>query len=205
MRMCSFLHHASTSFMRVRVRLRSCAGSVRRPEHNAVPWRAGVAGCRLYLGRALDRTHPDFHLDARPQAVEHRDEPVSREASEVGMANAREIGRGNAGTSLRDARRQAFPVQGFDNLGGEDRLELLGIRVDPAKISEHIAAARYDLQLVSLFHVSISLRLLQRRLDPRYRARLPDLGHQVSARSIRPHIVIFDNWLQRLSGRYSNK
>ena len=31
---------------------------------------------------------------------------------------------------------------------------------------------------------------LQCRLDPRYRARLPDLGHQVSARPIRPHIVI---------------
>jgi hypothetical protein len=60
------------------------------------------------------------------------------------MANARKIGRSDAGPRLRTSDREAFPVQGFDNLGGKDRLELIGVRIDPTEISERIAATPYD-------------------------------------------------------------
>jgi len=49
-------------------------------------------------------------------------------------------------------------VKGFDNLGGEDRLERFSIRFDPTEIPEDIAAVRDNRQFVSLRN---QLELLQ--------------------------------------------
>lgn len=43
-----------------------------------------------------------------------------------------------------------MPVKGFDNFGGEDRLERFSIRFDSTEIPEDIAAVRDNRQFVSL-------------------------------------------------------
>jgi hypothetical protein len=126
-----------------------------------------IAGC-WSLSRpnrsAFGGAHTDFYFDTRPETVEHRDEPVSREASEIGMANARKIGRRDAGPRLRTSHRQALPVQGFNNLGGKDCPELSGVRIDPTDISERIAAPTYDFYFLFSPHVNISFNCFNRFL-----------------------------------------
>jgi hypothetical protein len=53
-----------------------------------------------YSGSALGTAGPDFHLDSRTETVENHDQPVSHEASEICVANAREIRCGDTGTSM---------------------------------------------------------------------------------------------------------
>jgi hypothetical protein len=46
---------------------------------------------------------------------------------EVGIANAREVGRRNPGAAVRCAHAQTVPVERLDDFSGQDGLELLGI------------------------------------------------------------------------------
>jgi hypothetical protein len=70
------------------------------------------------------------------------------------LRNAREIGCGDASAGMSGAYRKALPVERFDDFGGEDGLELLGISVVPIEVPEHIAAATHDFRLFFLFHLS---------------------------------------------------
>ena len=49
------------------------------------------------------------------------------------MADAREVGCGNARAAVRGANRQVFPVERLDDFSCEDRLELFGIGVLKAR------------------------------------------------------------------------
>lgn len=52
----------------------------------------------------------------------------------------------------------------FDNLGRKECLELIGVRVDPAKISECIAATTYDFYCLFSPHENISFNCVNRFL-----------------------------------------
>ena len=54
--------------------------------------------------------YPDLHLDARAEPVEDRHEAIQGEPREICVADAREVGRRNAGSAVRRAHGQAFPV-----------------------------------------------------------------------------------------------
>ncbi len=100
------------------------------------------------LGR-FGAVHPDFHLNARPEPVDDGHEAIDSESPEVCIANAREVGRRNAGAIVRGAHGQVILVESLDNLGSQDGLELFGIGVFVAQIAEYIAAPPHHFQLWS--------------------------------------------------------
>jgi hypothetical protein len=91
-----------------------------------------------------------------------RHEAIDGQPSEIRVANAREVGRRNAGSVMRSAHSQAFPIERLDDFGGQDRLELLGIRVLVPKAAEQIAASPPCVQL--FFYRNISFSRFKRSL-----------------------------------------
>jgi len=59
----------------------------------------------------FERPDPDFHLDARAEEVQNRHQPISREACEVGVADPREVGRGEACSGMGGAHAQFVAVE----------------------------------------------------------------------------------------------
>ena len=68
--------------------------------------------------------NPDLNLDARAQPVDDRHESIDSESVEVRIANAREVGRRNGGSSVGSAHGQVLPVERLDDFGCQTGLEL---------------------------------------------------------------------------------
>jgi len=81
-------------------------------------------------------THSDSYLDARPEPVDDRHKAIDRETVQGCVADAREVGRGDAGTAMRGADSQAFTVERLDDFGCQDGLELIGVRGLVTQITE---------------------------------------------------------------------
>src|SRR5207247_1102398 len=64
----------------------------------------------------------DLHLDCRAEPVHDRHKAVNSKSAEVCIADAREIGCCNSCSIMRAAHAQFFPVEHFDDFGGQDRL-----------------------------------------------------------------------------------
>ena len=81
------------------------------------------------------RRAAEFHRDLypRPQEVDDQHESVDCEAAQVGATNAREIGGGYAGQRLRFADAQTLAIELANDFGGEDRFELLAVRVSKSR------------------------------------------------------------------------
>src|ERR1035437_9438194 len=79
----------------------------------------GAASCRRPWAAHLDR-----HMHTRPEPADDRHQAVHREAAQVSVADAREIGRRYPGSDLRRTNRQTFTVERLNNLAGQNRLEL---------------------------------------------------------------------------------
>jgi hypothetical protein len=122
----------------------------------------------ITLRSAFDRTHPDLYLDTRAETVENRNKPVSRETSEIRVANAGESAAAMP-VRTRAARtvRRSRSIERFDDFGGKNRLKLLGIRIVPADIPEHIVAATNNLPFLLLVSFQHLLQGLQPVLDSR--------------------------------------
>jgi hypothetical protein len=86
--------------------------------------------------------HPSLHLDARAEQVEDRREAIDGEPPEVRMADAREAGRRNTGSTVRSAHGRAFPVERLNDFGGQDGLELLCARLLVPEVAERMPLPR---------------------------------------------------------------
>jgi hypothetical protein len=73
--------------------------------------RPGI-GCRLVRNRRR-RPHPYFHFDPRPEPVDDCHKSVNGEAPEVRVADAREVGRRDAGAFVCGAHGHS--TRGADN------------------------------------------------------------------------------------------
>ena len=104
--------------------------------------------------------HADFHFDARAEAVEDRHQAINGEATEIGVADAREVRRCNARSGVSRAHGQLVSVQRLDDFGGQDALELVDVRVLMAKVAEDVASSPHQFQRFAL-HGSILLQPLQ--------------------------------------------
>jgi len=86
---------------------------------------------------------------------------VPGEAGQIGVADAGEVGRGNARLGVCGAYGQLLAVQHFDDFGSQDGLELLDIGAGMAQVAENIAAAAHQFNLF-VFHPSTSLSFFKR-------------------------------------------
>jgi hypothetical protein len=94
---------------------------------------------RLILSR-FEPPDPDFHLDTRAQVVENGYEPVSRKSTNIGVPDAREVGRGESGSRLRGPNGQLLPIERLDDFGRQNRLQLLDICILTTQIAENVTA-----------------------------------------------------------------
>lgn len=132
-----------------------CPDSPKRGPPGSSEISSDVPGSRAGLvSDCRGAVQPDFNLDAGAEAIDDGHEAIYGEAAEVGIADAGEVGSGNAGASVCGANRQALPVERPDDLSGEDRLELFNIRALMPQIAEHIAASPHEFQFFA-FHRSI--------------------------------------------------
>src|ERR1700681_117210 len=97
--------------------------------------------------------HSDIHPRAKPVNDPH--ETVDRESAKICIPHAREISRSNARQAMRLTYTQAISIERLDNLCGQDRLELLYIRILFAEIPEHVSATADHFKLF-LLHFNIS-------------------------------------------------
>ncbi len=106
----------------------------------------------------------DFYLYMRSEPIEDREEAVEGEAAKVGIADAREIGRGDAGQRMGGTDGQFPPIQHLGDFSGEGSLQLLNVSVCISEIAKDIAAAVNESRFfrVSSQHL---LQLLQPALD----------------------------------------
>lgn len=95
------------------------------------------AGSRLLCGS----TDADLDFDARAKAVEDRHQAIHGEAREVRIANSGEVRRGDSGTFVGCADREAVAVEDLDNFSGEDCFELIDVGVWEFEIAEYVAAS----------------------------------------------------------------
>src|ERR1700722_590666 len=109
----------------------------------------------------LDRfraSPPDFHIDARAEPIDDRDEAIHREPPQVRIPNPREVSRRDPRSAMRGAYSQVFPIECLYDFGGQNSLELFGVGVLMPQIAEHIAASPHHSQLF-IFHRNISFNL----------------------------------------------
>jgi len=76
----------------------------------------------------LGAAYADFYVNARTKAVEDRYEAIEGKAAKVGIADAREIGSSDAGSTMGGAYGQIFTVQRLNDFGCQDGLELFSVR-----------------------------------------------------------------------------
>src|SRR5450432_2645948 len=105
--------------------------------------------------------HSNIHAGAKPVNDSH--ETVYREPAKICIPHAREISRSYASQAMRFPNGQAIPIERLDNFCGQDRLELLYIRILFTEIPEHVSAAAHHFKLI-LFHLNISFNRFRRSL-----------------------------------------
>ena len=85
-----------------------------------------------------------------------RHQPVDGEAAEVGPADAGEVGGGNAGHLMGRADSHLPIIEHADDLRREQRAQLFAIGVGMAEVTEDVAAAADDIDVVAHFSFSLS-------------------------------------------------
>lgn len=85
--------------------------------------------------------HIHLYVYLLPKAGKNSHQPVDGETVELHVADAREVGGGDAGRGGGGPHRQLPGIENLDDLGGEHRLELFGIGIGGAEIAEQITAA----------------------------------------------------------------
>src|SRR4051794_739111 len=128
---------------------------LRTPQH-----RRSNSMSRISCGSFAPDAH--LHLDSRSEPVENRHKAVYSESVEVGIADAGEVGGSDPGPRIRLTHGQALAVEGLDDFGGEDGLELVRIRVFAAEITKHIAGTPHYVHGFFALHFSISCRRFSR-------------------------------------------
>src|SRR5580704_2933538 len=106
--------------------------------------------------------YAEFDFHSRSEQIKDRHEPVNGETAKVSVADTGEVGSRNTRAPVRGPHGQPLAVHDLDDLGGEDRLELFGVRVLVLEVAEHVAAAAHDFQF--FLHRNISFNLLRRSL-----------------------------------------
>ena len=81
----------------------------------------------------------DFHIPV--ELAENRNQPVEREAAQLGIADAGKFGMRNAGQFLGIPRGKLSIVKRADNFRGNDRARLFQSGAGAAEIAVNIAAA----------------------------------------------------------------
>src|SRR5713101_6097144 len=109
--------------MASRLRSGEAANAHRLPSFMLLPL------CCCLGHRWFTAPHSDSHFHTRPEPVDDRHEAIDSESFEVGIANAREVGRRNPGAAVRRAHAQTVTVKRLDDFSGQDGLELLGISI----------------------------------------------------------------------------
>lgn len=92
--------------------------------------------------RVAARLHVDAHFHVLVELAKDGDKPVEREAVELHVADARQIGMGNAGRLLGGAGRPSAFVHHADDLGRKDGLGLQQIGVRMAEVAETLPLPR---------------------------------------------------------------
>jgi hypothetical protein len=104
--------------------------------------------------RSVPRTHggPDlqFDLNTGAEPIDDPDQTIHSETCQVGIADTREVCSRDPGPSVCSPHRQFVAVQRFDDLGRQQRLELLHVGADQTEVAVNIAAAANQLQRVVL-------------------------------------------------------
>jgi hypothetical protein len=92
--------------------------------------------------------------------VDDRHQAIGSEAPKIGIPDAREARRRNPGLGLHFAHAHALAVERLDDLGRQDRLELLHTRVLLFKIAANISASadNFNRFLFSSQHLLQSLQ-----------------------------------------------
>jgi hypothetical protein len=106
--------------------------------------------------------HRDIHSRTKPVNDPH--ETVYREPAKIRIAHPREVSCRYAREAMCLPDTQAIPIERLDNFCGQDRLELLYIRILFTEIPEHVPATAYHFKLF-LFHLNTSFnRFRQSRI-----------------------------------------
>ena len=122
------------------------------------------------LSAALDRacilahaSAPHFyrHLDPRPKPVDNPHGPLNAHAPKIGITNAREVSRVNAGEALRLPDAETPSINGFDDLGGQNRFQLTHVSIGDVQIPVDISASPDKFKLF-LFNRNISFSRFSR-------------------------------------------
>ena len=105
----------------------------------------------------------DAHVPIEP--IEDTHQPVDGEPVELDLADAREVGRRDAGSCFGIAHGQPLGVESLDDFGSEDGADLAQARIGRAEIGKDVAGAVHQLEIVALTgHPNISLsRLIRSR------------------------------------------
>jgi hypothetical protein len=135
--------------------------------------------------------HSHRNLNLLPKARQHRHQPVDRKAVELGLADAREIGGGNASHFVRGPDGQLPLIQHGNNPRRQQSAQLLAIRIGMPKVPKDIPTTLDNIE-ITLAHPSLSFSRFNRSftksisafgvLNPRLRFLLERMQH--------PNIVI---------------
>src|SRR6058998_339572 len=88
-----------------------------------------------FMRGCFSAMHPDFHFHPRPEPVDDRHEAVHGEPPQLRMADAGEVCGCNPGAVVRGPHSQVFAIERLDDLGGQNRLELLRVRVSAPEVT----------------------------------------------------------------------
>jgi hypothetical protein len=116
-----------------------------------------------FVAIRIERPHSNPNFDPRTQAVENRHQAIGRESAKVSVSDAREVGRGEAGSALSSADAQLITIECLDDLGRQQGLQLFEIGVLAAEIAEDVSAAANQFQSFT-FHLSASFSFFNRSL-----------------------------------------
>src|ERR1035437_1751468 len=96
------------------IRQQSLQPSLARSSNRRMSWIT-----RLPAHDRFGATHTNFDFDPRTEPVDDRHKTIDCKPPEVGITDAREICRGNAGAAVGGAHGQEFPVERLDDFGGQ--------------------------------------------------------------------------------------
>ena len=109
---------------------------------------ARLSTMRRYFFGGRTRMNADPHVHSPAQLIEHDHQTVNGEAVKLYVANAAKVRVTDTGTGLGLARRKPFIVKNPNDAGGQKRLGLLHVGVNTSEVTEDIAAAMRQLEIV---------------------------------------------------------
>jgi len=121
----------------------------------AIPFRRHPLGANCRRPSRGTGAHGHRDLDRLVQSPQNRHQPIDGEPAEVGPANTGKIRRRDASQIGRGPNGEPAVIQHTDNPGRQEGPQLLAIRVGVAEITEHVAAAMDQLQIIHRFSAPI--------------------------------------------------